>query len=179
MRKEDTEENYWALLIILLAVLLFWLMLLGCSPIKRFTNLTSKHPELIKTNIITKDSLVKGKDSLIYLKDTTINGIPTKLSKSSRVDTIFKTVRKDNYIPDKSCGNYVNQLKLMLKDRQRDRDLLRDTIRLMSKERLKDKKLDKQIIRVQNRKIGIMDYIWYLLILALGIFIGRISKTII
>lgn len=180
MKRESKidEKNRWVLIIAGLVGLLLLAMLNSCSPIKRFTRLTSLHPELIKTKVdtIKTVTLVAGKDSLITIRDTVNNKV---IERHYRVDTIFHTVTKDNYIPDKNCGIYVNTLKQQLRDKQRERSFILDTTKARIQEVLKSKQLDKQIIRVQNRKVSFMDYIWYLLILVIGILLGRVSKTII
>lgn len=173
-RKEDRNVIISVMVLLGLLALIFYMT--SCSPTKQFNRLTKKHPELIKTKTIIKDSIIKGKDSLIVKLDT-INNIVTKLVTNWRVDTTVKVIT--NYIPDNSCSE---QNRILRKLNRRQKDSLNYQLRLAdkklqaSKDSLKiSKKAEVKQTRIENRNNW---WIWLIIGITLGLLTPRIKKLL-
>lgn len=149
------------------------ILLVSCSPIKQFNKLTSKHPELIKERTVIKDSLIKGKDSVIVKIDT-INNELVKTVNIYRVDTI--TTIKHSYIPDKSCELYVKTLRQLNRESRLENKRLADSLDYELKKQKQATKEKVKVTRIENRSNW---WLWLLIGVILTLGIQYVIKTVI
>jgi hypothetical protein len=170
-RKEDKNVIISVMVLCLLAVIFY---ITSCSPAKQFNKLTKKHPELIKSISLKKDTIIKGKD-LIIVKYDTVNQEIIKTVTNYRVDTVRVDNIITNYIPDNSCNE---QNRILRKLNRKQRDSLNYQLRLTDKklqasnDSLKiSKKSEIKQTRIENRNNW---WIWLIAGFIIGIFVKKL-----